>query len=207
MSLNNFQQYKSKESGALDTNPQNRPRYVQKVQSIPQAEIWRNIVLGEISSKLTQINDSQTSDARLRELNDALNQLFKEKRSWEYHIKNLGGNDYIHKVKDMINSGVNVAGWRYFGRAKELPDVKKMIEEKKGQIKKQNGGESTKDLEKRLDDHYYGKLKDSKHLLDYESKKSEQLLKRKEGGSTPKVSFSELPNQEQITEWLAAKNI
>ncbi|CCG25067.1 Isy1 pre-mRNA-splicing factor [Candida orthopsilosis Co 90-125] len=207
MSLNNFQQYKSKESGALDTNPQNRPRYVQKVQSIPQAEIWRNIVLGEISSKLTQINDSQTSDVRLRELNDALNQLFKEKRSWEYHIKNLGGNDYIHNVKDMINSGVNVAGWRYFGRAKGLPDVKKMIEEKKGQIEKQNGGESTKDLEKRLDDHYYGKLKDSKHLLDYESKQSEQLLKRKESERTPKVSLSELPNQEQITEWLAAKNI
>ncbi|CAL1201585.1 unnamed protein product [Candida parapsilosis] len=205
MSLNNFHQYKSKESGALDTNPQNRPKYVQKVQSIPQAEVWRNIVLGEISSKLTQINDAQTSDARLRELNDALNQLFKEKRSWEHHIKNLGGNDYIHNIKDMINSGINVAGWRYFGRAKELPDVKKMIEEKKKQTVKQNGNEWSKTVENRLDDHYYGKQKDSKQLLEFELRRGLEL--RKEEGESTKVSLSDLPSQEQITKWLTMKNI
>ncbi|KAI5965057.1 ISY1 [Candida theae] len=182
MSLNNFQEYKNKESGALDTNPQNRPKYVQKVQSIPQAEIWRNIVLGEISSKLTQINDTQTSESRVRELNDALNQLFKEKRSWEHQIKNLGGNDYIHNTKDMTHSAVNIAGWRYFGRAKELPDVKKMIEEKKGQDRR---NESKKDLEKRLDDHYYGKVKDSKQLLEFEARRSEEL-KRKYNGTGEK---------------------
>ena len=204
MSLNNFQEYKNKESGALDTNPQNRPKYVQKVQSIPQAEIWRNIVLGEISSKLTQINDTQTSDARLRELNDALNQLFKEKRSWEYHIKNLGGNDYIHNTKDMINSGVNVAGWRYFGRAKELPDVKTMIEEKKRQNKRGNGGES-KDLDKRLDDYYYGKQKDSKQLLEFELRRSRELKNSEE--NVTKVSLKDLPDAEQFAQWIATKNV
>ncbi|CAK9442345.1 uncharacterized protein LODBEIA_P60880 [Lodderomyces beijingensis] len=168
MSLSNFQQYKNREAGVIETNPQLRPKNVKKVRSIPQAETWRNIVMGEISSKLTQINDPNESDFRLRELNDELNQLFRDKKTWEYQIKALGGNDYIHNhnKKDMINSGANVAGWRYFGRAKELPDIKKSIEESKKQALRGKVSKAAilKARKKRLDDFYYGKGEDDREL-------------------------------------------
>ncbi|KAI5959926.1 ISY1 [Candida pseudojiufengensis] len=172
MSINNFNQYKNKEAGVIETNPKQRPKNVNRVSSIPQADKWRSIILSEISSKLTQINDSTTNDQRLRELNDELNKLFKEKRSWEYRIKELGGNDYILATKnDMIHSGINLAGWRYFGRAKELPDVKKMIEDKQ---KNGNDKKNKKPHKIKLDDEYFGKIEDSKTLIDYETERTKE---------------------------------
>ncbi|KAI5949325.1 ISY1 [Candida jiufengensis] len=194
MSINQFNQYKNKEAGILETNPQLRPKNVQKVSSVPQAEKWRSIILGEVSSKLTQINDPTTNDLRLRELNDELNKLFKEKRAWEYRIKELGGTDYIIQKNDMIHTGFNIAGWRYFGRAKELPDVKKMIEDKKKPATK-------KAPKRKLDDFYYGKIEDDKELQDYESERLKELLEHYNG----EIKLSELPTNDQLNKWLVDK--
>lgn len=138
--LNRYYDQKSKEAGALESNPSLRPKYVQSEKSLPQAEKWRSTIMTEISVKLTRISDSSTSDFVLRELNDSLNKLFKEKRAWEYHIKSLGGVDYISYDKDFKNAGVagehtdesgkKIQGYRYFGRAKNLPDVKILLESK-----------------------------------------------------------------------------
>jgi pre-mRNA-splicing factor ISY1 len=135
--LNRFQALKNKEAGVLESNPSLRPKYVQSVTSLPQAEKWRSTVLSEISVKLTRISDPVTNDFVLRELNESLNKLFREKRAWEYQIKSLGGNDYINFGKDLSNTGVvgsytdesgkAVTGYRYFGRAKDLPDVKPLL--------------------------------------------------------------------------------
>ncbi|KAK6463350.1 Isy1-like splicing factor, partial [Scheffersomyces coipomensis] len=135
--LNRFQAYKNKEAGILESNPNLRPKYVQSVTSLPQAEKWRSTVISEISVKLTRIQDVSINDYQIRDINDDLNSLFKEKRAWEYHIKSLGGNDYINFGKNMNqagitdSSGLQVKGYRYFGRAKELPDVKQALEAQK----------------------------------------------------------------------------
>lgn len=146
-SLNRFQALKNKEAGVLESNPNFRPKYVQSVDSLPQAEKWRSTIIGEISVKLTKIQDPALNEYQIRDINDSLNKLFNEKRSWEYHIKNLGGADYIHFNKDFNNAGKlsqldslgsHIKGYRYFGRAKELPDVKEvlMLQQKKSHANK-----------------------------------------------------------------------
>lgn len=172
--LNRYHDLKSKEAGVLESNPNLRPKYVQKVQSLPQAEKWRSTVLSEISVKLTRISDQTTSEFQLRELNDGLNKLFREKRAWEYHIKSLGGNDYITYNKDFNNAGVSgeytddsgnkVKGYRYFGRAKDLPDVKLLLEGiNKSNDQKNDKKKSIK--QKDLPNSYYGYFDDDSNLL------------------------------------------
>lgn len=122
--LNRYQAQVSKDAGVLDSDPSQRPKYVQSVERLPQAEKWRQTVVTEISVKLTQINDPTLPEHEIRVLNDSLNKLHREKRAWEYHIKSLGGNDYISYGGGI--QGINVRGTRYYGRARELAEVKQM---------------------------------------------------------------------------------
>lgn len=111
----------------IEYNPQYRPRRVQKVTHLPQAEKWRQTILGEISTTLTRLNDPATTESNLRLLNDNLNRLYKEKRAWEYHIRKLGGPDYFSHGGIPIASLVSVDGYRYFGRTRDLPDIKQLL--------------------------------------------------------------------------------
>lgn len=123
--LNRYQAQISREAGVLDSDPNLRPKYVQSVESIPQAERWRTTIVTEISVKLTKINDPTIPEFEVRELNDSLNKLHREKRAWEHHIKQLGGNDYINFGGK--TQRISVKGTRYFGRARELAEVKQML--------------------------------------------------------------------------------
>lgn len=161
--INRFIAHKSREAGMLETNPNLRPKYVQKEKSLAQADKWRSVILGEISSKLTKINDTALNDYQVRDLNDDLNKLFKEKRSWEYHIRDLGGPDYLG-TQSQLSLGMQVNGHRYYGRAKELPDVTLVLDERKRQAAHTNDRQAQLDREAQklklrnegLDCEYYG---------------------------------------------------
>ncbi|ODV94805.1 hypothetical protein PACTADRAFT_43670, partial [Pachysolen tannophilus NRRL Y-2460] len=122
--------YRQQSESILPTAGTPRPRKVQSVKSIAVAEKFRSLCIREISTKITRINDSSINDYQIRDLNDDLNKLMKEKLSWEYHIRDLGGPDYITFSKKQQRSAndFEVKGYRYFGRSKELPDVKELIE-------------------------------------------------------------------------------
>lgn len=171
--LNRYQALKSREAGALETNPSLRPKNVSSVTLLPQAEKWRAIVIGEISMKQTQINDPILNDYQIRDLNDAINKLLREKRSWEYRIRELGGPDYLSFGANAGNAGVytgidttgtKVKGYRYFGRAKELPELKDMVAAQQN-LKAANSSrlkdhemkeKILKERQERLTDEYYG---------------------------------------------------
>lgn len=207
--LNRYHDIKSKEAGVLESNPSLRPKYVQNVKSLPQAEKWRSTVLSEISVKLTRISDQATSDFQLRELNDSLNKLFKEKRAWEYHIKALGGNDYITYNKDFSNAGVygeyvddsgnKVKGYRYFGRAKDLPDIKPLLESKS----KENGdalkGRIPKKQVKDLPYSYYGFYEDKKSnlLRDQEIESINKIIQELGESKIDVIDYPDDPVDEQ----------
>ncbi|RCK65434.1 Pre-mRNA-splicing factor ISY1 [Candida viswanathii] len=227
--LNQYYLQKDKQLGILDSNPQNRPRNVNKVTSLPQAEKWRSTILSEISVNLTRINDENLTDFEIREINDKLNALFKEKKTWEYHIRNnLKGNDYIKYGRDLINTGVLVdsedgnKGYRYFGRAKELPDVKVLIEQKRKKRRKdQDGYDEDKAREARLGYAYYGFYDEKKlnvgipaidkdvssdPLLAFESKRGQEILE--ETGEAPQgriINFDDIPTNEMVNSWLVNK--
>lgn len=68
----------------------------------------------------------------IRDLNDEINSLLKEKRHWESQIVALGGANYKRASMAMVDEvGKEVPGtrgYKYFGRARELPGVKEMFE-------------------------------------------------------------------------------
>lgn len=79
---------------------------------------------------------TSTFICRIRDLNDEINKLIREKGHWERRIVELGGPDYSKtgpKVTDSEGKTLAEAtgrgpGYRYFGAAKNLPGVKELFE-------------------------------------------------------------------------------
>ena len=76
-SLNRF--YQSQSSAPINYHYHQRPKNIHSITQLSQAEGWRRSIIGEISKQLTEINDFEISDIKIRELNDQLNELFNEK--------------------------------------------------------------------------------------------------------------------------------
>lgn len=124
--LNRYYEQKIQDAGVVRVDSASRPKSVQKVKTVAEAQLWRKSLAGEILAKLSDINNPSLADDEIRTLNTALNKLHREKRAWEYHIKSLGGNDYIAFQKSV---GIRVGDTTYFGRAKELPEAKLLARE------------------------------------------------------------------------------
>lgn len=180
-----FRAQQASDLGILDTTKTRRPKAISQQENIPTCERWRGQVLKEISRKITKIQDPALSDYQIRDLNDELNKLFKEKWQWEVRIRELGGPNYMRgggRVTDeegrVIEGGGK--GYRYFGRARELPGVKELFEAatKKPDEEKKKGGEARADLRWRVDAGYYGYNLDEEDgsLLLYEAQKEKEAF-------------------------------
>lgn len=108
-----------------------RPTEPSEVTKLTDAEKWRQQIIREISRKVAQILDVGLTDFQIRDLNDDINKSFREKRRWEDQIKHLGGPDYKRAGSKMLdNEGKEVpgsSGYRYFGRARDLPGVRELF--------------------------------------------------------------------------------
>ena len=100
------------------------------------------------------------TDYEVRDLNDEINKLMREKRHWENQIVALGGANYRRNVAMVDDDGREVPGtkgykcvmhihfrrpplkilhlYRYFGRAKDLPGVKELFQSKKKEEEEEN---------------------------------------------------------------------
>ncbi|OOQ85687.1 Pre-mRNA-splicing factor isy1 [Penicillium brasilianum] len=128
-----FRAQQAADMGIIDLGRTRRPKAITSVDSIPTCERWRGQVLKEISRKVSRIQELSLSDYQIRDLNDEINKLMREKWAWEMQIRNLGGPNYMRgsgRVYD--DEGREIPGggkgYRYFGRARELPGVKEMFE-------------------------------------------------------------------------------
>ncbi|KAL2852145.1 Isy1-like splicing factor [Aspergillus pseudodeflectus] len=128
-----FRAQQAADLGIIDIGRTRRPKAITTVESIPMCEKWRGQVLKEISRKVSRIQEPSLSDHQIRDLNDEINKLMREKWAWEMQIRNLGGPNYMRgsgRVYD--DEGREIPGggkgYRYFGRARELPGVKELLE-------------------------------------------------------------------------------
>ncbi|ABN67587.2 predicted protein [Scheffersomyces stipitis CBS 6054] len=168
--LNRFQEFKNREAGVLESNPSLRPKRADTVNYLPQARKWKSVVMSEISTKMTDINDPNATELQLRDLNDKLNKLFWEKENWESQINILSGGN-PNRIRRNRRYGQKAPadseyepGYQFFGRARELPDAKKFLEnerlEKQRTSERKRKAESTdqsvKRLNQRIDLAYYG---------------------------------------------------
>lgn len=180
-----FRAAQAAEAGIIDISRTRRPKLITSITSIPTCEKWRSQVLKEISRKVTKIQDPALSDFQIRDLNDEINKLMREKHMWESQIRNLGGPNYMRGGRVLDEEGREVPGggkgYRYFGRARELPGVKELFErqfkpEDEIAKEKERGGERRAELRQRVDAGYYGYNLDEEDgtLLAYEHAKEKE---------------------------------
>ncbi|KAI9676137.1 MAG: NineTeen Complex (NTC) component [Caeruleum heppii] len=187
-----FREQQAADLGIIDAGRTRRPKIITEVTAIPACEKWRGQVLKEISRKVSKIQDQSLSDYQIRDLNDEINKAMREKHMWEVQIRNLGGPNYMRgggRVYDEEGREIPGAGrgYRYFGRARELPGVKELFEASKPKAATDKPLESRADLRKQVDASYYGYNLDEEDgtLLAYEAKKEkeafENLVKADDG--------------------------
>lgn len=117
--------------------PARRPFLASECDDLADADRWRAQVVREIGSKVMEIQNAGLGESRLRDLNDEINKLLREKGHWERRIVELGGPDYSKTAPDAggaaggvsASSSASARGaYRYFGAAKLLPGVKELFE-------------------------------------------------------------------------------
>lgn len=179
-----FREAQAADLGIIDAGRSRRPRLITEQDSIPNCEKWRGQVLKEISRKVSKIQDPALSDYQIRDINDEINKLMREKYMWEVQIRNLGGPNYMRaagggRTYDESGRevpGVGNKGYKYFGRARELPGVKEMFEaaaKAKKEGREEKSLEQRDDLRRIVDAAYYGYAPDEEdeELLAYEAEK------------------------------------
>lgn len=71
-----------------------RPYLASECHDVSKCEKWRIEIIREIAKKVAQIQNAGLGEFRIRDLNDEINKLLREKRHWENQISNLGGPHY-----------------------------------------------------------------------------------------------------------------
>ncbi|KAM5437249.1 class II myosin [Microsporum canis] len=212
-----FRAAQAADLGILDIGRTRRPKAITSIDSIPICEKWRGQVLKEISRKVTRIQDLSLSDFQIRDLNDEINKLMREKWMWEVQIRNLGGPNYTRgggRVYDEDGKEIpgGGKGYKYFGRARELPGVKEMFEaatKKRSSSELDDAGGRKVDMEmfkKHVDAAYFGYGLDEEDgtLLEYEKKKEKEAFEAvlKKGDSKPNDGWEPLPGDAgDAVEW------
>ncbi|KAJ3147051.1 NineTeen Complex (NTC) component [Geranomyces variabilis] len=213
--LYRFREAQNAELG-LSNKTERRPYLASEVNTLKEAEKWRRQLIGDVSKKVSKIQDSGLTEYQVRDLNDEINKLLREKRHWENRIRELGGPDYRKIGTKMIDSeGKEVPGgrgYKYFGRARDLPGVKELFEQEAPEASKS----SRHDLYRRVDADYYGyRDEEDGALLEYETE-----LANGDDGSLPDterdedvrsaaaaefVSHVGVPSQKEVEAWLVRR--
>jgi len=68
-----------------------RPYLASECEDVSHCEVYRGQILKELSKKVSLIQNEGLDEHRVRDLNDAINKLIREKGHWERQIKKLGG--------------------------------------------------------------------------------------------------------------------
>ena len=90
----------------LDTKNERRPYLATQCNNLKSAEKWRIQVIREASKKMAQIQNAGLGEFRIRDLNDEINKLLREKRHWENRIIELGGRDKRSRSRMLDKEGI-----------------------------------------------------------------------------------------------------
>uniref|UniRef100_A0A3P8WYF5 Pre-mRNA-splicing factor ISY1 homolog n=1 Tax=Cynoglossus semilaevis TaxID=244447 RepID=A0A3P8WYF5_CYNSE len=178
-----------------------RPFLASECSELPKAEKWRRQIISEISKKVAQIQNAGLGEFRIRDLNDEINKLLREKGHWEYRIRELGGPDY-HRIgpRMLDHEGKEVPGnrgYKYFGAARDLP----------GGAAAPAARKSRAELMKEVDAEYYGyRDEDDGVLVPLETQYEKQAVveaviswrKQKESGLKPQEEQQQEEEEENI---------
>eukprot|EP01116_Phalansterium_solitarium_P019058 TRINITY_DN5223_c0_g1_i1.p2 TRINITY_DN5223_c0_g1~~TRINITY_DN5223_c0_g1_i1.p2 ORF type:complete len:291 (-),score=130.10 TRINITY_DN5223_c0_g1_i1:39-911(-) len=132
-----------------------RPSLASMVDKVSDCERWRMQILRQVGKLIMTIQNESLGEQRIRDLNDEINKLLREKSHWERRIVELGGPNYrkferIQDEKALAESGVGMATpggatpadlnpdapdhpghvYKYFGAARNLPGVRELFRQR-----------------------------------------------------------------------------
>ncbi|RKP25433.1 Isy1-like splicing factor [Syncephalis pseudoplumigaleata] len=205
--LHRFRQIQAAEAGVISVTGRRPPR-ASSCNNINEVEQWRQHFIQEISRKVSQIQNVGLPEAQIRELNDEINRLMRVKRAWEHRLKDLGGADYTRVASRMLDAEgreiPGTRGYKYFGRAKELPGVRELLE---AQTLEPTARVEV-DLYKRVDADYYGyRDEEDGALLAYEKEQAEEAWQQlmEQYGDTMDVTTQASAATDVVTELINGK--
>eukprot|EP00756_Hemistasia_phaeocysticola_P003988 Hpha_TRINITY_DN1256_c0_g1::TRINITY_DN1256_c0_g1_i1::g.44880::m.44880/K12870/ISY1; pre-mRNA-splicing factor ISY1 len=112
-----------------------RPFMASECKDLRDCERFRMQIVGEIVRKVGELQNNSLGELRIRELNDEVNKIIREKGHWQRQIIELGGPNYFIGGGDRDQfdqlGGVKAhggGGYLYFGAAKSLPGVRELFE-------------------------------------------------------------------------------
>lgn len=133
-----------------------RPFLSSECDDLTEAEMWRRDVTKEISKKVGKIQNAGLGEHGIRDLNDNINKLLREKRHWEKRIRELGGPNYASSNRGAFDAEGHELpgskGYKYFGAARNLPGVRELFEEQAPPPQKR----TRYDMYKGITPDYYG---------------------------------------------------
>ncbi|RYH19554.1 hypothetical protein EON65_25915 [archaeon] len=166
------------------TGTDKRPVMASDCESVGEAERWRRELVRDITKKIAAIKNASLGEPRIRELNDEINKMMRQKHHWEMRIKELGGNvpqgKQYYDIEGKELPGA--PGYKYYGAAKDLPGVRELFAEqdeetKQRKVKKRTRGE----IHKHITPDYYGyRDEDDGILLPLEKEREREM--REENG-------------------------
>ncbi|KAJ7744788.1 Isy1-like splicing factor [Mycena maculata] len=174
--LYRFREAQAAELG-LGVRGDQRPRMASACKSLRDCERWRGELLREISRKVAKIQDAGLSDYEVRDLNDEINKQMREKRHWENQIVALGGANYRRNVAMLDDDGKEVPGtkgYKYFGRAKELPGVRELFQSRKKDEEEENKALAHYKKFMGQEPAYYGDMDETDELLRFEKEAEDE---------------------------------
>lgn len=108
--------------------PKKRPYLAELCSNLDEAERWRKEIINEISNLVLLIQNAGLGEHKIRDMNDHINKLFREKRHWERRIIELGGRNYFTAPGSKLDEDAPGTGdYKYFGAARDLPGVKELF--------------------------------------------------------------------------------
>lgn len=121
---------------------QRRPYLASLVEDVGDAQRWRRQLVGEIGTKMLEIQNPSLPHEEVRTLNAALNALFREKRHWDRRVVQLGGpppdpappprtttaaaadgTDAAAAAAASSSTPLRLGDTTYYGAARALPEV------------------------------------------------------------------------------------
>lgn len=133
-----------------------RPFMSSDCDDLGEAEKWRLEVIREMTKKISEIQNASLGEHKIRDINDHINKLMREKRHWQHRIMQLGGANYnAREPKSYDADGRELpgsGGYKYFGAAKDLPGVRELFQAEAPEPPRRTRGE----MYKHVTPDYYG---------------------------------------------------